>query len=221
MLSPFNNLSLRLQRILLAALMLLAPVASHTPEQGRVLIDGMDVALADTAWLRRQIGVVGQDTVLFNRSVYENIAFGNPGLGLDAVIRSAQLAGAHEFVLQLPSGYDTLVGERGSKLSGGQRARIAIARALATNPRLLLLDEATAALDYESERAIHDNMAQICQGRTVFIVAHRLPTLRLADRILVLEEGRLVQAGSHAQLAQAQGRYASLYQAHRVLEVAA
>jgi ATP-binding cassette, subfamily B, bacterial HlyB/CyaB len=192
----------------------------HTPEQGRVLIDGMDLALADTSWLRRQIGVVGQDTVLFNRSVYDNIALGNPGLGMEAVMRCAKLAGAHDFVLQLPMGYDTVVGERGSRLSGGQRARIAIARALATDPKLLLLDEATAALDYESERAIHDNMAQICEGRTVFIVAHRLPTLRLAHRILVLEEGRLVQAGPHAQLIRDAGRYASLYQAHRVLEVA-
>lgn len=193
----------------------------YTPEQGRVLIDGMDLALADTSWLRRQIGVVGQDTVLFNRSVYDNIAFGNPGLGMEAAMRCARLAGANDFIMQLPMGYDTVVGERGSRLSGGQRARIAIARALATDPKLLLLDEATASLDYESERAIHDNMAQICAGRTVFIVAHRLPTLRLASRILVLEEGCLVQSGAHAQLIGSEGRYASLYQAHRVLEVAA
>jgi subfamily B ATP-binding cassette protein HlyB/CyaB len=133
-------------------------------------------------------------------------------------MRCAQLAGAHEFILQLPLGYDTLIGERGSKLSGGQRARIAIARALATNPKVLLLDEATAALDYESERAIHDNMTQICAGRTVFIVAHRLPTLRLANRILVLDAGRVVEVGSHAELIQKQGRYASLYKAHQVLE---
>ena len=192
----------------------------YTPEQGRILVDGMDLALADTSWLRRQIGVVGQDTVLFNRTLYENIAFGNPALGMEAVIRSAQLAGAHEFILQLPMGYDTLVGERGSRLSAGQRARIAIARALATNPKLLLLDEATAALDYESERAIHDNMAEICAGRTVFIVAHRLPTLRMANRILVLDGGRLIEAGAHAQLVANQGRYASLYRAHNVLEAA-
>jgi subfamily B ATP-binding cassette protein HlyB/CyaB len=190
----------------------------YTPEQGRVMVDGMDLALADTAWLRRQMGVVGQDTALFNRSVFDNIAFGDPSMGIEQVMRCAQLAGAHEFILQLPLGYDTLIGERGSKLSGGQRARIAIARALATNPKVLLLDEATAALDYESERAIHDNMTQICAGRTVFIVAHRLPTLRLANRILVLDAGRVVEVGSHAELIQKQGRYASLYKAHQVLE---
>ncbi len=190
----------------------------YTPEQGRVLVDGMDLALVDTSWLRRQIGVVGQDTVLFNRTVFENIAFGNADLSMEDVTRSAVLAGAHEFILQMPLGYDTVIGERGSKLSGGQRARIAIARALAVNPKLLLLDEATAALDYESERAIHDHMAEICAGRTVFIVAHRLPTLRLAHRILVLDGGALVESGSHAELIQRAGRYASLYQAHRVLE---
>lgn len=190
----------------------------YTPEQGRVLMDGIDLGLVDTAWLRRQIGVVGQDTLLFNRTVQENIAFGNAGLSMEDITRSARLAGAHEFILQLPLGYDTLIGERGSKLSGGQRARIAIARALAVNPKLLLLDEATAALDYESERAIHDNMAAICEGRTVFIVAHRLPTLRLADRILVLDAGALVESGSHAALIARDGRYAALYQAHRVLE---
>lgn len=192
----------------------------YVPERGRVLLDGMDLNLTDTSWLRRQIGVVGQDTVLFNRSVRENIALGAPTLEMDAVMHSARLAGAHDFIMQLPQGYDTVIGERGSRLSGGQRARIAIARALAVNPRLLLLDEATAALDYESERVIHDHMAQICQGRTVFIVAHRLPTLRLADRILVLDEGRLVESGSHAELIDNNGRYASLYRAHRVLEAA-
>jgi subfamily B ATP-binding cassette protein HlyB/CyaB len=133
---------------------------------------------------------------------------------------AARLAGAHDFILQLPDGYDTVIGERGSRLSGGQRSRVAIARALAGEPRILLLDEATAALDYESERVIHDNMARICEGRTVFIVAHRLSTLRLADRVLVLEGGRLVESGHHRDLLRMGGRYASLYQAHQVLEAA-
>lgn len=190
----------------------------YTPERGRILIDGMDLNLVDTSWLRRQMGVVGQDTLLFNRSVRDNIALANPSLSMAAVMDAAQLAGAHDFVLQLPEGYDTVIGERGGKLSGGQRARIAIARALATNPKLLLLDEATASLDYESERLIHDNMAAIAKGRTVLIVAHRLSTLRLADRILVLEGGRLIETGNHASLMQLGGRYASLYQAHQVLE---
>lgn len=191
----------------------------YTPESGRVLLDGMDLNLVDTGWLRRQMGVVGQDTLLFNRTVRENIALADPGVGMQAIQAAAELAGAHAFILRLPDGYDTVIGERGGKLSGGQRARIAIARALVHNPRILLLDEATAALDYESERLIHDNMARIAQGRTVIIVAHRLSTLRLADRILVLEDGRLVETGNHRSLLQASGRYAALYQAHQVLEL--
>jgi subfamily B ATP-binding cassette protein HlyB/CyaB len=191
----------------------------YTPESGRILIDGVDINLVDTSWLRRQIGVVGQDTLLFNRSVRDNIALADPGLDMEAVMAAAKLAGANDFILKLPDGYDTVIGERGSKLSGGQRARIAIARALVTNPRLLLLDEATASLDYESERLIQDNMAEIAQGRTVFVVAHRLSTLRLANRILVLEDGRLVETGSHQQLLESGGRYASLYQAHQVLQL--
>lgn len=164
------------------------------------------------------MGVVGQDTLLFNRSVRDNIALANPALTMAHITRAAQLAGAHEFILQLPDGYDTLVGERGSRLSGGQRARIAIARSLVNDPRILLLDEATASLDYESERLVHDNLSAIARGRTVFIVAHRLSTLRLADRIVVLEGGRLAECGSHAQLLRAGGRYAALYHAHQVLE---
>ncbi len=190
----------------------------YTPESGRILIDGMDLNLVDTSWLRRQMGVVGQDTLLFNRSVRDNIALADASLGMEAVMDAAKLAGAHDFILQMSEGYDTVIGERGSKLSGGQRARIAIARALATNPRLLLLDEATAALDYESERLIHDNMAAITKGRTVLIVAHRLSTLRLADRLLVLDNGRLVETGHHTALLKSGGRYASLYKAHQVLE---
>ena len=190
----------------------------YAPQSGRILIDGMDLCLADTAWLRRQIGVVGQDTLLFNRSVRDNIALAAPQLPIAAVMQAAQYAGAHDFILQLPQGYDTVIGERGSKLSGGQRARVAIARALVTQPKLLLLDEATAALDYESERLIHANMAQLAQGRTVFLVAHRLSTLRLAQRILVLENGHLVEVGNHRQLLERAGRYAALYKAHQVLD---
>ena len=192
----------------------------YIPEKGRVLLDGMDLSVMDTAWLRSQIGVVGQDTALFNRTVRENIALGNPTISTEAVMDSARLAGAHEFIMQLPEGYDSVIGERGSKLSGGQRARISIARALVTNPQILLLDEATASLDYESERVIHDNMTRICEGRTVFIVAHRLSTLRMAHRILVLDKGRLMETGSHRDLMLVDGRYASLYRAHQVLEAA-
>src|SRR4029077_10655689 len=143
----------------------------YVPESGRVLIDGVDIAAVDVAWLRRQVGVVLQENVLFNRTIRDNVALSDPSLPMERVIAAAQLAGAHEFILELPEGYDTMVGERGASLSGGQRQRIAIARALIGNPRILIFDEATSALDYESERIIQDNMRDICEGRTVFIIA--------------------------------------------------
>jgi subfamily B ATP-binding cassette protein HlyB/CyaB len=184
----------------------------YVPERGRVLIDGHDLALADPAWLRRQLGVVLQENFLFNRSVRENIALSDPGMPLERVIRAAQLAGAHEFVLELPEGYDTVVGEHGASLSGGQRQRLAIARALITNPRILIFDEATSALDYESEHAVMRNMRAICQNRTVLIIAHRLSTVRMANRIIVVEKGQIVETGTHDQLVdRPNGHYARLH----------
>jgi len=183
----------------------------YVPESGRVLVDGMDLAMADPAWLRRQIGVVLQENVLFNRSVRENIALADPAISIERIIAAAHLAGAHEFILELTEGYDTIVGERGSTLSGGQRQRIAIARALIADPRILILDEATSALDYESERIIQQNMKQIAKGRTVLIIAHRLSTVRATDRIVTLERGRLVEDGTHDALINTGGRYASLH----------
>jgi ATP-binding cassette, subfamily B, bacterial HlyB/CyaB len=184
----------------------------YSPEAGRVMVDGIDISLIDAAQLRRQIGVVLQENLLFNRSVRENIAIADPAAPIEAVIRAAQLAGAHEFVSELPEGYDTVVGEQGSSLSGGQRQRIAIARALFTNPRVLIFDEATSALDYESEAIIQRNMAQICQGRTVLVIAHRLSAVRHAHRIVVLEKGRIVEAGPHdALVSKPQGLYAHLW----------
>jgi subfamily B ATP-binding cassette protein HlyB/CyaB len=183
----------------------------YVPESGRVLVDGVDLALADPAWLRRQTAIVLQENILFNRTVRDNIALSNPAAPMEAVIAAAELAGAHEFILQLPEGYDTIIGERGSTLSGGQRQRIAIARALIGNPRILIFDEATSALDYESERAIQANMGGIARGRTVIIIAHRLSTVRSAHRILTLDKGRLVEDGSHDQLVNTGGRYASLH----------
>ena len=183
----------------------------YVPETGRVLIDGMDLAMADPAWLRRQIGVVLQENVLFNRSVRENIALADPAISMERVIAAASLAGAHDFILELSEGYDTIVGERGSTLSGGQRQRIAIARALLADPRILIFDEATSALDYESERIIQHNMKEIARGRTVLIIAHRLSTVRTADRIVTLERGRLVEDGTHETLIKTGGRYASLH----------
>ncbi len=182
----------------------------HLPERGRVLVDGIDVGLIDPAWLRRQIGVVLQENVLFNRSIRENIALANPSAPLEQVIEAARLAGAHEFIIDLPQGYETVLEERGANLSGGQRQRIAIARALLGNPRILIFDEATSALDYESERIIQANMRAICQGRTVLIVAHRLSTVRHANRILVMDKGQLAEAGSHEALMSQGGIYAGL-----------
>jgi len=172
----------------------------YVPERGRVLVDGTDLALADPAWLRRQLGVVLQENFLFNRSVRENIALIDPGMPLERVIRAAELAGAHEFIVELPQGYDTVVGEHGASLSGGQRQRIAIARALVADPRILIFDEATSALDYESERAVMANMRSICQGRTVLIIAHRLSTVRHANRIVVVDKGRIVETGTPDEL---------------------
>jgi subfamily B ATP-binding cassette protein HlyB/CyaB len=183
----------------------------YVPESGRVMVDGVDLAMVDAAWLRRQLGVVLQENVLFNRSVRDNIALADPSMPIDQVIAAATLAGAHEFILELPEGYDTIVGERGSSLSGGQKQRIAIARALITNPRILIFDEATSALDYESERVIQQNMDKIAKGRTVFIIAHRLSTVRRTDRIMTIDAGRLIEDGTHDDLINTGGRYASLH----------
>jgi subfamily B ATP-binding cassette protein HlyB/CyaB len=183
----------------------------YVPESGRVLVDGVDLAMVGSRWLRRQLGIVLQENILFNRSIRDNIALAEPGMPIGRVITAATLAGAHDFILELPEGYDTIVGERGSSLSGGQRQRIAIARALITEPHVLIFDEATSALDYESERVIQQNMAQIATGRTVFIIAHRLSTVRFADRILTLDHGRLAEDGTHDELVQRGGRYATLH----------
>lgn len=183
----------------------------YVPESGRVLVDGVDLAMVDLAWLRRQVGVVLQENILFNCSVAENIALSDPAVPTEKIVAAAKLAGAHDFILELPEGYDTKIGERGSSLSGGQRQRIAIARALISDPRILILDEATSALDYESEHAIQENMKQITAGRTVFIIAHRLSTVRRADRIVTIERGRVVEDGDHEQLIRSNGRYAKLH----------
>jgi subfamily B ATP-binding cassette protein HlyB/CyaB len=183
----------------------------YVPEAGRVLIDGIDLAMVDVAWLRRQVGVVLQENVLFNRTIRDNIALADPAMPMERVVAAAQLAGAHDFILELPEGYDTMVGERGASLSGGQRQRVAIARALVGDPRILIFDEATSALDYESERLIQNNMRSIVRGRTVVIIAHRLSTVRNADRILTLDHGRLVEDGNHDELIRKGGRYANLH----------
>jgi subfamily B ATP-binding cassette protein HlyB/CyaB len=184
----------------------------YVPERGRMLIDGQDIAIIDTVSLRHQIGVVLQENTLFNRSVRDNIALSNPALPIEAIVDAAKLAGAHEFICELPEGYDTMVGEHGTGLSGGQRQRIAIARALIANPRILIFDEATSALDYESEKIIQDNMRSICAGRTVLIIAHRLSAVRDAHRIVVLDRGQINEIGTHEELIRTpNGIYAHLY----------
>lgn len=185
----------------------------YVPERGRVLVDGNDLALADPSWLRRQIGVVLQENVLLNQSIRANIALADPGMALEKIMYAAKMAGAHDFIMELSEGYDTIVGEQGSGLSGGQRQRIAIARALVGNPRILILDEATSALDYESERAIMQNMQAICKGRTVLIIAHRLSTVRMANRIIAMDKGCIVEEGTHQDLlSKPNGYYRYLYQ---------
>jgi subfamily B ATP-binding cassette protein HlyB/CyaB len=183
----------------------------YVPESGRVMVDGVDLAMVDPAWLRRQVGVVLQENFLFSRTVRENIALTDPAMDVERVINAARLVGAHDFILELPQGYDTVLDERGGNLSGGQRQRIAMARALVNNPSILIFDEATSALDYESERIIQDNMKHICQGRTVFIIAHRLSTVRDAHRIVTIEKGVIVEDGTHDELLRKGGRYAKLY----------
>ena len=188
----------------------------YQPEAGRVLIDDIDAAMLEPSWLRRQIGVVLQENILFNRSVRENIALADPAMPIEQVIAAAKLAGAHEFICKMAQGYDTPIGERGVSLSGGQRQRVAIARALVGDPRVLIFDEATSALDYESESVIQENMRDIVQGRTVLIIAHRLSTVRHTDRILTIDNGIIVEDGRHDQLVVGNGRYAAL---HRIQSV--
>lgn len=183
----------------------------YTPAQGRIFIDGIDIGQIDPAWLRRQIGVVLQENLLFSRSIRENIALTNPAMQLEQVMDAAKLSGAHDFILALPQGYDTMIEERGVNLSGGQRQRIAIARALVNAPRILIFDEATSALDAESEEIIQTNLKAMAAGRTVLIIAHRLSAIRQCDRIITLEKGKIVESGTHESLLQSNGRYADLH----------
>ncbi|WP_313955566.1 type I secretion system permease/ATPase [Paraburkholderia sp. BCC1886] len=182
----------------------------YLPEYGTIRLDGIDLAQTDPAWLRRQVGVVLQENTLFNRSIRENIALTDPGAPLDAVMNAAKLAGAHEFICDLPQAYDTPVEEHGGNLSGGQRQRLAIARALLTNPRILIFDEATSALDFETERIVQNNMRAICNGRTVIVIAHRLSAVRHANQIIAMDKGRIVERGTHDALLAQGGYYAHL-----------
>lgn len=183
----------------------------YDPQMGQVLIDGTDIRDVTLTSLRRQIGIVPQETILFSGTIAQNIAFGQEEFDLEAVQKAAMIANAHQFIVQFPQGYQTWVGERGVNLSGGQRQRLAIARAVLLNPRILILDEATSALDSESEALVQEALERLMQNRTVFIIAHRLATVRRADRILVLEQGQLVESGTHSELLDRGGRYARFY----------
>jgi ATP-binding cassette, subfamily B, bacterial HlyB/CyaB len=188
----------------------------YEPESGRILVDGYDIAKVELYSLRRQIGVVPQDTLLFDGTVQENIALTNPDATTEEIISAAKIAAAHEFIMNLPNGYNTRVGERGTALSGGQRQRIAIARSVLQKPKLLVLDEATSALDYPTERQVCLNLAQAFQGTTVFFITHRLNTVRNADIIVVMDGGRVIEQGSHAELMALRGHYFYLFQQQEV-----
>ena len=183
----------------------------YDPTRGEILLDGQNIRKATLESLRSRIGVVQQDVYLFSGSVYDNIAYGRPGASKDEVIGAAKLAGAHEFIKALKDGYDTYVGERGVKLSGGQKQRISIARVFLKEPKVLLLDEATAALDNESEHVVSESLDKLAAGRTTLTIAHRLTTIRGADRILVLSGSRIVEEGNHEALMERRGVYYHLY----------
>lgn len=183
----------------------------YVPESGRILIDGVDLAQVEPAWLRRQIGVVLQENFLFNGTIKDNIAVARFDASMEQIIKAATISGADSFIRELPEGYDTIVGERGAMLSGGQRQRIAIARALIVDPRIIIFDEATSALDYESERIIMNNIDEISTGRTMIMIAHRLSTVKNCDQIIVLDRGQMMEYGTHNELIAKKGLYFELY----------
>jgi subfamily B ATP-binding cassette protein MsbA len=181
-------------------------------EAGTIRIDGTDIRHVTLDSLRNQVGIVPQETILFNGSVYDNILYGRLDATKEEIEEAAKAANAHDFIMELPDGYNTMLGDRGVNISGGQRQRIAIARAILKDPRILILDEATSALDTESERVVQEALNRLMVGRTSIIIAHRLSTIKNADRILVLDKGKLVEDGTHEELMNKNGLYAHLYQ---------
>jgi len=184
----------------------------YDPNQGRITVDGHDLRRIKLSSLRQQVAVVLQDSFLFNNSVVENLLYGKPDATRDELIQAANAANAHKFIMQLPEGYDTEIGERGVKLSGGQKQRLALARAILADPRILILDEATSSVDAEAEFLIQQALERVLEGRTSLVIAHRLSTVRNADKIIVLDQGRIVETGKHEELLQHDGLYSQLYQ---------
>ena len=190
----------------------------YDPQKGEILIDGINIRDVSLKSLRGQIGIVTQETVLFNDSVRANISYGHTDIDIKLIEEASRTANAQGFISKLPQGYDTFIGDRGVKLSGGERQRLAIARALLKNPPILILDEATSQLDTESERIVQDALNKLMRGRTVFMIAHRLSTVRGANKIIVLDKGRIVQMGSHQDLISAEGLYRRLWQMQNLEE---
>jgi len=182
----------------------------YEPDKGRILVDGIDIKEMSLQEYRAQIGIVLQDPFLFHGTIAENISYGKPGATMEEVMRAAKAANAHDFVLAKPEGYDTVVGERGARLSGGEKQRISIARAILHDPRILILDEATSSVDVETEKQIQEAIQNLVKGRTTFAIAHRLSTLRNADRIFVLERGEVVEMGTHEELMAKNGAFKKL-----------
>jgi ATP-binding cassette subfamily B protein len=183
----------------------------YEPTQGRILIDKYDIGKVELYSLRRQVGIVPQEPLLFSGTISDNIALTNPEASSDEIVNAAMIADAHEFIMALPLGYSSPVGERGASLSGGQRQRIAIARTLLSNPKLLVMDEATSALDYDTERRVCDNLVDSLRDCTVFFITHRLSTIRRANLIVMMHQGAVVETGTHDELMALKGRYYALY----------
>ena len=192
--------------------------AFHSPRQGKVLVDGFDLSTVALSSYRLQLGLVLQDSFLFDGTIRDNVSFSRPEATEEQIMEACRIARVDEFAANFPAGYDTIVGERGVKLSGGQKQRVSIARAILADPRILILDEATSSLDSESEALIQAGLSHLMQGRTTFVIAHRLSTIRRADQILVVEGGRIIERGDHAELYAAQGRYFDLYNRQHGLE---
>ena len=183
----------------------------YEPKSGLITIDGYDISKVDLSSLRRQVGIVPQDSLLFEGTVSSNIALNDPDASAEEIVEAAKIACAHDFIMTLPDGYATPLAEKGSNISGGQRQRIAIARTVLSNPRMLVLDEATSALDFETERQLCLNLQEWASGKTVFFITHRLSTVRNSDLILFMENGSIIESGSHDQLVDLKGSYYALY----------